>query len=335
MILVTGATGLVGSHLLAQLLPKEEELRATYRSKSRKEETENFLNGLLKGHAHKLLSKIEWVQADITDIPALSTAFEGVTQVYHCAGMISYAVGDEQKLRKINIEGTANVVNIALANGVKKMCHVSSVAALGSEIRQKPITESSQRNNEAEHSNYSISKFGAEMEVWRASQEGLPVVLVNPGIIIGPGNWKTGSGQLFSRVDRGLRYYPRMQTGFVAVEDVVKAMIQLMKSPIKNEGYILVAENLSFKYVLDHIAEILKKPAPQKPLQQWMIALGWVFQSVGHGLFGTKKEITREAITGVFKQTTYNHKKLESALDFEFMPIDEAIRKTGKKYLSR
>jgi nucleoside-diphosphate-sugar epimerase len=331
MILVTGATGLVGSHLLIELLLQQKKIRALYRTQSKVETTEKLLAEKL-GNARNLISNIEWFKADITRIPELTDAFEGIEYVYHCAGIITYNLKDYKLLRKINIEGTANMVNLSLSKNVKKFCHVSSIAALGSELNNKAVTENSPRNNDAEHDNYSISKYGAEMEVWRASQEGLNVIVVNPGVIIGAGNWDNGSGQLFSRVNNGLSYYPTLTTGFVAVEDVARAMIILMDSEKTNERFILVAENLSFKKVLFKIAEVLKKPKPKKALQPWMVFLGWIFQSLGRFLFNTKQEITKNSLKTAFGKTIYDHSKIKQQLDFHFTPINHSIEKTGSYF---
>jgi len=333
MILVTGATGLVGSHLLIELLLQRKKIRALYRTMSKVETTGKLLAEKL-GSASNLISNIEWHKADITRIPELTDAFEGIEYVYHCAGIITYNLKDYKLLRKINIEGTANMVNLALSKNVKKFCHVSSISALGSELNNQSVTEKSPRNNDAEHDNYSISKYGAEMEVWRASQEGLTVIVVNPGVIIGAGNWENGSGQLFSRINKGLFYYPTLTTGFIAVEDVARAMVKLMDSEIINEGFILVAENLSFKKVLLKVAEVLQKPKPKKALKPWMVFLGWIFQSLGRFLFNTKQEITKNSLKTAFGHTVYDSSKINEQLGFTFTPIDHSIEKTGEYFKS-
>ena len=329
MILVTGATGLVGSHLLVELLQQDEKIRALYRTEEKIKATQKIIKFKLGDNAEQLFSKIEWVQTDITRIPELEDAFKDIEYVYHCAGYISYNPKDYKLLRKINIEGTANVVNIALSKNIKKFCHVSSIAALGSELNHKKITESSPRNNEAEHDNYSISKYGAEMEVWRAAQEGLPVVIVNPGVIIGAGNFNTGSGKLFSKVNKNLSYYPPLVTGFVAAEDVAKAMRKLMKSDIVNERFILVSENSSFKEVLAEIAQALGKPIPKKQLQPWMVFIGWLVQYIGRKLFNTNQEITKNSIKGAFGKSYYDHSLIKEKIDFEFTSVKKSIEETA------
>ena len=255
MILVTGATGLVGSHLLVQLLQENEEVKALFRSEKQIEKVKNvfaFYNQT------RLFDKINWVKGDITDIPSLEIAFENITHVYHCAALISFDPSDEDELRKINIEGTANVVNCCIDFGIKKLCHVSSIAALGTPKEHEiTITEETEWNPEELHSDYAITKYGAEMEVFRGHQEGLEVVIVNPGVIFGYGFPKKGSDVIIQSVKKGLSFYTKGNIGIVSVEDVVKCMVQLMRSNITGERYILVGENISTKALLDFIAEEL------------------------------------------------------------------------------
>src|SRR6218665_3918770 len=205
MILITGATGLVGSHLILHLLESSDsgsqKLRAIYRKDSSIARIQSLFS--LYGKAH-LFVQIEWIKADITDVPLLEIAFQNVTVVYHCAAHISFDPADEELLRKTNIEGTANIVNFSLEYGIKKLCYVSSIAALGDPKENEPIiTEETEWNPEKPHSGYAISKYGAEMEIWRAQQEGLEVVVVNPGVILGPLFWTAGSGEIYQNVKNG------------------------------------------------------------------------------------------------------------------------------------
>ena len=258
MILVTGGTGLVGSHLLYHLSVKNDKIRAIYR-------TEASLKKVKKVFSYytsdvKLFSKIKWFKADITDVPSMKPAFADIKYVFHCAALISFNPKDYREMRKVNIHGTAILVNLAIDAKVKKFCFVSSIAAVGDALQGNLVDEECEWNKEKDNSGYSITKFGAEMEVWRASQEGVDVIIVNPGVILGSGFWNSGSGKLFSQVYNGFSYYTEGITGFVSVKDVVKAMIKLMHSEIKNERYILVAENKSFKDILHAIASAFGKP---------------------------------------------------------------------------
>ena len=333
MILVTGGTGLVGAHLLYELALSNEKIRATRRASSDIGLVRKVFGYYLeKDKAEKLFNKIEWIQSDINDIPSLEKAFKEVDYVYHCAALISFDPSDEKKLRKINIEGTANIVNLCISHEIKKLCYVSSVAALGSAGKDSEIDESSKWNPEDNHNDYAISKYGAEIEVWRGTQEGVDVVIVNPGIIIGPGFWNSGSGKIFSRIANGLKYHFPKVSGFVGVQDVVKSMILLMNSSITNEKFVLVSENLSFEHVLKKTAQYLKKSEPTHQLKKWMITMGWIAQKIG-SWFGFKREITRESINGLFSETYYRNSKIKEELGFEFTPVDEVLKETSEKFI--
>ena len=244
MILVTGGTGLVGAHLLLQLTANETEIRAIYRNEKNIRKTQSLFQ--LYGKEAQF-HKIQWMEGDIIDVPSLEKAFQGVTHVYHCAALISYNPKDENKLRKTNIEGTANIVNFCIDYKVSKLCHVSSIAALGDlKPNETIITEETEWNPEHYHSDYAISKYGAEMEIWRGQQEGLNVVIVNPGVIFGAGFWQQGSGMFFSAVQKGFPFYTNGTTGYVSATDVASVMIQLMNSNISGERFSVIAENQSF-----------------------------------------------------------------------------------------
>ena len=334
MILVTGGTGLVGAHLLLKLAEEKHQIRAIYRPKSDLYKTlEVFLYYHHKEEAERLFKKIEWVIAELTDVPQLTPAFNEVTQVYHCAALVSFKPKDEKALRKINIEGTANIVNLCITKNIEKLCYVSSIASLGKPIiKSEPTTENTQWNPEANNSDYAISKYGAEIEVWRASQEGVKVIIVNPGVIIGPGFWQKGSGQLFTRIQNGLNYHFPKVTGFVGVKDVVNAMLKLMASEIYNERYILVTENLSFKEVLDLTALSINRPKPAKPLKRWMISIGWFVQKTA-SFFGYSRSITKSDISGIFKKSTYDNSKIKKELNFKFTPMQNVIEETGNYFV--
>ncbi|MCM4155406.1 NAD-dependent epimerase/dehydratase family protein [Gramella sp. AN32] len=332
MILVTGGTGLVGSHLLLKLIQQEENVRALKRASSDLSKVKQvFKYYLTDGQAEELFKKIEWFEADILNIPQLTLAFIGITKVYHCAAHISFDPSDEKKLRKVNIEGTANIVNFCIQKNIKKICHVSSIAALGENPGNLVIDENAKWNPEGHHNDYAISKYGAEIEVWRATQEGLQAIIVNPGVIIGPGFWDDGSGTIFRRIDQGLKYHFPKITGFVGVNDVVAGMISLMNSEIKNENFVLISENLSFKTIFDLTAESLQKKKPKQELQKWMISMGWIFQKIG-SWFGGKRQITRESIYGLFKEERYSSVKIEDQLNFKFQPVKEVIEETTEFY---
>lgn len=334
MILVTGATGLVGSHLLLYLTQNNETLRATHREGSDLKRVEQLFSEFLPTQGRSLFSRIQWVVAGLNDLPALEEAFQGIKQVYHCAAMISFDSAEYWALRKTNIKGTANVVNLCISNKIDKLLYVSSIATLDRGLGDKIVSETSAWNQELPHNQYAISKYGGEMEVWRASQEGVPVVIVNPGVIIGPGFWNSGSGVMFTQIQKGLKYtFPKV-TGFVGVNDVVKAMIQLMESEIENNQYVLVAENTSFAKILKSIASSLGKPEPSKHLRPWMIYIGWLYQSSLGRLLGQQKNLTRSSHKNLFQETRYSSEKIKDTLNLEFESMDQVIRQTGLIFLS-
>ena len=230
MVLVTGGTGLVGSHLLLKLAKQNQSVRAIYRKGANLERVKTVFSYYSK-NSKSLYENIEWAEADLNDLPKLTLAFKDITHVYHCAAYISFDPSNYKILRATNIKGTANIVNLSIANKIEKLCYVSSVATLGYDADL--ITEETKWGGNQNQSVYAISKYGAEMEVWRASQEGVAAVIVNPGVILGPGFWNSGSGLLFKLVRKKQGYFTNGRTGYVAVNDVTKAMIDLMDSDIK------------------------------------------------------------------------------------------------------
>jgi len=323
MILVTGGTGLVGAHLLLHLAENEHALRALYRQQASIQKTKSLF-ALYKKEG--LFSRIEWIQADIIDVPSLELAFKNVTFVYHCAALISYDPDDENDLRKINIEGTANIVNFCLAYQIQKLCHVSSIAALGDLTAQEAeITEESEWNPEVLHSDYAISKYGAEMEIWRGKQEGLNVVLVNPGVILGPGFWEQGSGVFFSTIKKGVPFYTQGISAYVGVWDVVNVMVLLMQSSITGERYTLISENVSFEKIITQIAKKLDARPPKGEAKPWFLALMWRIDWLLSMLFCTPRRLSKYSAQALCSTTLISNDKIQGTLDYTFQSIEEVI----------
>ncbi len=324
MILVTGGTGLVGAHLLLHLAENEAVVRAIYRSKKSIEKTKSLFRLYQK---EALFSKIDWIEADITDLPSLEIAFQNIAYVYHCAGLISYDPKEEDQLRKVNIEGTANIVNLCLDFNIKKLCHVSSIAALGDlKPPQKKIVEETGWNPDAPHSDYAISKYGAEMEIWRGQQEGLKVVIVNPGVIFGAGFWHQGSGVFFSAVKKGFPFYTNGSTGYVGVTDVIKIMVQLMDSTITGERFTVIAENLTFKQVIFNIAEKLKAKKPKTAAKPWLLAIVWRLDWCCATFFRTKRRLSKYSANSLLSSDFISNDKIKNALNYKFQSIDSVIQ---------
>ena len=317
MILVTGGTGQIGSRLLLNLTKnKAYKVRAIYRNTQSLEKIRQlFVKHSDSGAAQ--FDTIEWIQADLSNIPALEKAFEGVTFVFHCAGLISFQPQDFDKLIEVNVQGTANIVNLSIDFGVKKLCYVSSVATL-SALPHTPIDEENDWNNEDNNTDYAISKHGAEMEVWRGSQEGLPVVIVNPSVVLGGDFTDRGSGLLYKKVADGLRYYPAGATGFVGVDDVVRAMVQLQFSEVAGERFVLNAENLTYKAVLERIAKQLGVKAPTKCVSHQMLRFLARLDGVLSFLHLKKRTLTLASADALGTVTTYNGEKIKKYIDFNY-----------------
>jgi nucleoside-diphosphate-sugar epimerase len=324
MVLVTGGTGLVGAHLILHLIENGDSVCAIYRNLESIQKTKELFSLYKK---EPLFEKIDWIQADITDIPSLEIAFEKVEYVYHCAALISFDPKDEDLLRKTNIEGTANIVNFCIANAVKKICFLSSISALGDlKENEKIITEEAEWNPEKHHSDYAISKYGAEMEIWRGQQEGLETVILNPGVIIGPGFREQGSGKLFEKVANGLSFYTKGITGFIAVPDVVRMAVKLMKNGHSNERFTLVAENIAFQDLLNSIADSLKVKRPFLYASPLLVNLFYRIDWFMSNVLGQKRKLDRATAKASYAKNWYSNEKIKNALATEFLDIHQYIK---------
>jgi nucleoside-diphosphate-sugar epimerase len=309
-------------------------VRAIYR-RSHKLESVKKVFSYYTNDVDNLYNKIEWIEANINDVHSLEPAFTGITHVYHCAAFISFEPDKYYELRKVNIKGTANIVNLCISNSIKKICYISSIAAIGKETHETTlITEKTEWNPEDDNSVYAITKYGAEMEVWRGTQEGVDAVIVNPGIILGPGFWKGGgSGSLFRQIHKGLKYYPKGTSAYVDVWDVVDCMTQLMEGSLKNERYILIAENLPFKTFQDKVAKALHVKPSKKEASSFLLSIAWRLDWLSHKLFGKRRKLSRQLAKSISSKTIFDNSKLKKDLDFNFTPIDESISKVSKYYL--
>jgi len=306
MILVTGGTGLVGGHLLYRFRESGIPTRALYRDIDSINKTRAIFNSYGSNKA-SLVNEIEWIQGDILEIPSLEEAMKGVTQVYHCAAIIDGA--PFWKMKKVNVTGTSNVINIAQSHNVEKLCYVSSISTLGDPVGQRSINEEDFFNLDAKNSNYAISKYGGEMEAWRVTQEGMSILIVNPGVIIGEGS------------------------GFVDVRDVTTAMINLMESNIENERFILVQSSISYKEILSEISQNLNKKPPKIKVSKWLLYLISAYRKIGHWL-GFSRGLERATVHSLTSKSLYNGSKIENVIDFNYTPIKKTIKRVASYYLS-
>ncbi len=314
MILVTGGAGLLGAALITQLLDEGKKVRAIYN----KTLLPNFNS-----------SNIEQLQCNILDVVGLEEAMMGIEEVYHCAAIVTFNPKRKMEMFKINIEGTANVVNAALEAGVKKMVHVSSVAALGRIREDELINETMNWTEETSNSNYGQSKYLAELEVWRGIGEGLNAVMVNPVVILGAGDWNSGSSKLFQSAYNEFPWCAEGTTGFVDVRDVVKAMIQLMESDITAQRFIVSAENRSYRDVFTLMAKAFNKKPPHKIVTPLIAKIVWRLEAL-KSLF-TKQDplITKETAKTALAKVNFDNSKLKKHLpQFSYRSIEETIAET-------
>jgi dihydroflavonol-4-reductase len=328
MILVTGATGLLGSRLIYDLATSGEKVRALRRSTSRM----NLVNRYFSGNP-SLQAQIEWVEADMNDLYLLEKALDGITEVYHCAGKVSFQPGDKKAIHETNSEGTANLVNLCLEKNDLKLCHVSSVAAIGKSGGEELNNEETAWKTSSDNSTYGISKYGAEREVWRGIAEGLNAVIVNPGLIIGPGNWKTDSSMIFRKVWKGLSFYTDGVNGLVDVQDVSRAMIRLMRSDISSERFILVGENMHLREMVDRMAAALNRKKPAIHAGPFLTGLAWRTEYLKSLFTGSKPVITKETAASAQNRSFYSSQKIIDRLGFTFSDVRKSIDDTAAIFM--
>lgn len=314
MILVTGGAGLVGKELITQLLQAGKQVRAIYN----KTMLADFQN-----------ENLQQMQCDILDVIGLEEAMKDVDQVYHCAAIITFNPRRKQEMFKINIEGTANVVNAALDAGIKKMVYVSSVAALGRIREDEPINETMNWTEETSNSAYGQSKYLAEMQVWRGIGEGLEAVIVNPVIVLGAGDWNGGSSQIFKNVYNEFPWYTNGSTGFVDVRDVAKVMMELMNSDIIAERFIISAENRTYADVFNLIAKAFGKKQPHREVTPVIARIVWRLERIRSLFTGKEPLITKETTATALAKVNFDNSKLKNFLpNFEYRKIEDTVTET-------
>jgi dihydroflavonol-4-reductase len=338
MILVTGGTGLVGSHLLIELCRKDKQhIRCTSRSPKANEEF--MLIAAMHGAetANNACSRIEWVRADLQDYSSALAAAQGVSTVYHCAGEVSFSdrPADAANLFEINVGATANMVNAALDTGVNAFCHVSSIAAIGGGINGKPVTENSAWDKSASRSQYSLSKYLGEMEVWRAMAEGLNAVIVNPSVIIGAAKWGQSSAGLFSQVAKGLPFYPPGGTGWIDARDLARIMVDLTEAQIWGQRFIVSGENASFKDAIYLIAKYIGAKAPARELPRLLAELAWRADRAASIITGRKPQLSKQSVRAGFSNTSYSAAKLEAAIKVQFTSLENSIKYAAEVFANQ
>jgi nucleoside-diphosphate-sugar epimerase len=313
MILITGATGFLGAELAKLLVSTGANIRCTKRESSK-------IPALLQ----PFHNQIQWIDADMLNIFALEDALDGITQVYHCAAWVSLKQADKEPMISTNVTGTANLVNICAAQGIR-MVHVSSIAAIGIAKPGKLINEEHHLEQSGDNDGYAISKLESEMEVWRGIAEGLDAVIVNPSLILGASAGTSGTGALFETVRKGLQYYTGGSGGFVDVEDVVKCMVALMNSSITAERYIISAENYPYKDMTTEIARGFGIKPPAKLAKPWMMGLAWRGAAFIAALTGKSPSIDKTSALAASQIREFDNSKIRKAIGIEFKPVSTTI----------
>ena len=313
MILVTGATGFLGRNLILSLSEKDDNIIGQFRREIKLDETRNFF---IANNKEEIFNKIIWKKADITNFSEVQSLFDKVDEVYHCAAYVSMASYKSSYLNQVNITGTTYLVDNCIKKKIKKLCFISSIAAIG-ESNNGKITEENEWNPEIDKTPYSYSKYGSEMEVWRASQEGVPVIILNPGIIIGN---NLNNSQIQKIIKNKFNFYTTGITGFVTVEDVVNASVALMEKKIKNERFILVSENIPFKDLVNFLSTKNQNYSIRIPKS--ILYLIWFIESILSSLRISKKFLTKALINSLYSKNYYDGNKIYKYLkNFDYTKI--------------
>lgn len=323
-ILITGGTGFLGAYIIRELIEKKYAVRAIRRT------------GKLPAFIPKeILDRVEWVEGDILDVVSLEEAMHNVDAVIHSAGMISFVKKDHDRMQKINIEGTANVVNIALEKNVNRFVHISSVAALGRTVHGGKVNEEKKWENSKVNTGYGESKYRGELEVWRGISEGLNGVILNPSTFLGYGDWNTGSCAIFKNVYEEFKWYAPGINGFVDVEDVARAAVAIMETEISEQRFIVNGDNWEFKKLQDTIAANMGRKSPTRESTPALLNLAWRLEKAKSFFTGKRPLLTKESARVAISKTYFDNTKILRALpDFSFTPLEQTISKACKKYLN-
>ena len=326
-VLVTGSTGLIGSHLTAQLLLNGEKVRALVRKSSKRENIKEVL-GFYTNQAEDLYSQIDFFIGDVTDVFSISDALDGINEVYHCAGMVDFNEKNLKQLLLINETGTSNLVNAALEKPEIRVCHVSSVATLPNHDKKAIVDESVFWKSSPKNAAYSISKYNAEREAWRGVSEGLDLFMVNPSVVLGAGCWNQSTGKIMEQCSKGVAFYTKGVTGFVDVRDVVAVMMKLMKSTIKAQRFILNGENYSYQNLLNEFHDAFGKKRPSIEANSFMLSIASILDRI----FSKERRLNKQVVESMLSKTYFSNKKISDTIGHQFYPISETIKYVSERY---
>src|SRR4029079_4625072 len=324
MVLVTGGTGFLGSYIIKELVEKNYPVREIRRTTSK---IPFYISA-------NIFEQVQWVEGDILDPVSLDEAMEGADAVIHSAAIISFAKADKKKMYHVNVQGTANVVNAAIEKNISRLVHISSVAALGRNKLGGHVNEERKWQESSMNTHYAISKYKAEMEVWRGIAEGLNAVIINPSTVLGYGDWDTSSCRIFKTIYNEFPWYSTGINGFVDIEDVARTTVLLMQSDIKEQRFIANGDSWSFQRLFNSIADGFGKKHPHRRATPLLGNVAWRIEKFKTLFSGERPLLTRESARVANSNTFFENDKLLKALpQFSFTPLQESIQKTCKKYL--
>ena len=322
-VLVTGGTGFLGSYIIKELIEKDYYVRAIRRG-----------NKLPFYIPKEILNKVQWIEGDILDVVSLEEAMDNVDTIVHSAGIVSFVKKDREQMYRVNVEGTGNVVNIALEKNIRRLIYISSVAALGRTATGGVVNEEKKWETSKSNTHYAKSKHNGELEVWRGISEGLNGVIVNPSTILGFGDWNSSSCAIFKKIYEEFKWYTPGINGFVGVEDVARIVAMLVDSDIHGQRFIVNSDNWTFKKLMDTIADSFGKKKPSRKSTPFMLSLAWKMEGLKSFLNGSRPLLTRESAKVAMSKTYFVNDKLLGAFPgFLFTPLDQAIRQASAKYL--
>ena len=323
MIAVTGANGLLGSFIIRKLIEQKQSFVAFKRQGSD--------TSLLSDVTHA----ITWRDVDVCDEISLREGLENVDQVIHAAAVVSFNPRKASQVMDINVKGTRHIVNACLAQGVKRLVHISSVSALGRQKGQRHIDETNKWVDSKLNSVYAESKYLAELEVFRGQEEGLSSVILNPSVILAPADWNKSSAQLFKYVWEERPFYTEAYLNFVDVRDVALAAYQMLHQPVEAERFVVSAGNISFGDFFQQIAKKFNRKPPSVKLGKNLLQVIARTESFRARMVGAEPLITRETARLAGTEFLYNNQKITKALNFQFQPIDKTLQWCCEYYMTK
>ncbi|MBN2668979.1 MAG: NAD-dependent epimerase/dehydratase family protein [Bacteroidales bacterium] len=332
MIFVSGGSGMLGSYLLLELIKQGHVVKATRRSTTNLSMTQ-YIFRQLESNGDELFKKIQWVNLDLNCQMEIEEQLADIEEIYHCATEINYAPKDASSYIQRNVNITKNLSQAAINMNVKRFLHVSSIAALGVSDNDELIDEKTTWDENTEASSYSVSKYLSEMEVWRAIEEGLNAVIINPSVILGIGDWKKGSPNIFEKINRGLKFYTKGQTGFVSAKEVAQSAIALMKIPEAfGEQFVINRENLDYRTFFNLVAKNLNAKAPSIYANPIYTQLAWRFEKLKSIIIGIDPLITKQSAQTAHKKLAYSNLKVSKLINNSFPSIKQTVIEIAKIY---